>query len=319
MIGHDADPVVKPRGDTRGVLRLPEEFRKSLRSHTARRSTKHILRKNRINTVCEEARCANIGECFSNKTATFMIMGDRCTRRCHFCSVTTKKPLALDPTEAERVASAAIDMDLKHVVITSVDRDDLPDGGCAHFGRVVNEVKRCIPSAIVEVLTPDFKGSLDLIDNILASGLDIFGHNIESVPRLYKSLRPQSEFATSLAVITHAGKNKKAICKSGLMVGVGESDDEVLETMSLLKDAGVKIVTIGQYLRPTLKHWPVHRYVGQESYDKYVAHGEKIGLAHVFAGPFVRSSYHAGETFLVFKKPPIVVPRLDRGIHSMAT
>lgn len=278
-------------------LRLPPDFRRSLKSFAQKREVRSIMRQGQLSTVCEEARCPNIGECFSNNTATFMIMGDRCTRRCHFCSVTTKKPLPLNDAEPSAVANAALAMGLDYVVITSVDRDELPDLGAAHFVRVVWAVKEKIPHAQIELLTPDFKGRLELIDRVLESPIDVFGHNIESVTRLYKSLRPQSDFAITSRVLRHAGKNNKVTVKSGMMVGVGENDQEVLETLSHLRDLGVSIVTIGQYLRPSLKHWPVARYVSDASYQRFVEHGKAIGLAHVFAGPFVRSSYHAKEAF----------------------
>jgi lipoic acid synthetase len=279
-------------------LRLPENFRRSLKSFAAKRPLSKILRQGQLRTVCEEARCPNIGECYSNNTATFMIMGDRCTRRCHFCAVTTKKPLPLNTLEPQSVADAAEALGLDYVVITSVDRDELPDFGVAHFIAVINAVKEKLPHARIELLTPDFKGDLVRIDSLLQSPIDVFGHNIESVPRLYKKLRPQSNFATTTRVLSHVALQKRAIVKTGMMVGVGESDQEVLDTMSLALDLGVSIVTIGQYLRPSLKHWPVMRYVNEASFQSYVAHGQKIGLSHVFAGPFVRSSYHAKESHL---------------------
>lgn len=279
-------------------LRLPESFRRSL-SHAAKRSVSRIMRQGQLNTVCEEARCPNITECFSRNTATFMIMGDRCTRRCHFCSVTTKKPLPLNAAEPEKIAKAAFDMGLDYVVITSVDRDELPDGGAAHFVAVVNAVKEKLPHAQIELLTPDFKGRLELVDQVLESSIEVFGHNIESVARLYKSLRPQSDFTLTSKVLRHAAKQDRVLIKSGMMVGVGENDDEVIDTLHLLRDLGVSIVTIGQYLRPSLKHWPVARYVSDASYERFIAHGKTIGLTHVFAGPFVRSSYHAKEAFEV--------------------
>lgn len=275
--------------------RLPEGFRKSLQSFATRRPVYQVLRRSNLATVCEEAKCPNIGECFGSHTATFMIMGDRCTRRCHFCSVTTKKPLPLDDSEPERVALAAKSLDLNYVVITSVDRDDLPDLGADHFSRVVHTVDRALPHARVEVLVPDFRGRAELIDRMLDSPLAVFGHNIETCARLYKQVRPQSEFTTSLSVLKHA--SSRTLVKSGMMIGLGETDDEVLDTMSTIRDLGVSIVTIGQYLRPTKNSWPVHRYVSQDSYDAFLEHGKHLGFSHVFAGPFVRSSYRAHESF----------------------
>lgn len=254
-----------------------------------------VLRRSSLSTVCEEARCPNIGECFSQKTATFMIMGDRCTRRCHFCSVTTKKPLPLDPREPDHVARAVSDLGLSYVVITSVDRDELPDLGAQHFVRVVNRIHERLPATSIELLTPDFKGRTDLLDQVLSSPIKVFGHNIETVPRIYKKLRPQSNFAVTTSVLKHA--SAAMLTKSGMMVGVGETDDEVLETLAHLKDLGVNIVTIGQYLRPSRAHWPVHRFVAKESYDRFLAYGQAIGLMHVVAGPFVRSSYGAAKVY----------------------
>ena len=275
-------------------LRLAPHLRRKL-NHSAQRPVKHIMREGRLATVCEEARCPNMSECFSENTATFMIMGDRCTRRCHFCSVTTKKPLALDPKEPAAVARAAMLMGLNYIVITSVDRDELPDLGAQHFVDVIHEIKNHLPDAEIELLTPDFKGRTHLIDQVLTSPINVFGHNIESVSRLYKSLRPQSDYETTCEVLRYSAQSSSKIIKSGLMVGVGERDEEVLETLDLLHELGVHIVTIGQYLRPSLKHWPVDRYVSYESFLKYSHYGKKIGLRHVYAGPFVRSSYHARE------------------------
>ncbi len=282
------------RVSSEGALRLPEHFRKSLLSFKARRNVSNILREGQLTTVCEEARCPNIGECFSNNTATFMIMGDRCTRRCKFCSVTTKKPKSLDEDEPHKVACAALKMGLDYVVITSVDRDDLPDYGARHFVRVINAIKVTLPHAQIELLVPDFKGNLDLIDLVLESPIDVFGHNIESVDRLYQALRPQSNLSVTKKVLAHASERGLTV-KSGMMVGVGERDEEVCETLSMLADLGVAIATIGQYLRPSRNHWPVDRYVLASSYEQFISHGQKAGLRHVFAGPFVRSSYHAKE------------------------
>lgn len=276
--------------------RLPLQLRKSLLSYAQRRDVYQILRKGGLSSVCEEARCPNIGECFSNKRATFMIMGDRCTRRCHFCSVTTKKPLPLDPNEPSEVARAAKNMGLDYVVLTSVDRDELLDHGASHFIKVINSIKNEVPNAHIELLVPDFRGRSDLIAQVLQSPIDVFGHNIESVARLYKKLRPQSSFEITKAVLAQASSSKLTVVKSGLMVGVGESDDEVLETLDTLKLLGVSIVTIGQYLRPSLRHWPVDRYVSEDSYRRFIKYGQELGFRHVFAGPFVRSSYHAKET-----------------------
>lgn len=276
------------------VLRLPEHLRKR-QSFGKKRFIQNVLREGRLNTVCEDARCPNIAECFGNNTATFMIMGDRCTRRCHFCSVKTAKPLPLNPLEPFEVALAAQKMNLDYVVITSVDRDDLPDGGAWHFRKVVGAVMGQNPGIKVEVLTSDFKGNTDSLDMILTSGIKVFSHNTETVSRLYKKLRPQSDFERTLGVLRYASARKPPMLKTGMMVGLGESDNEVIDTMALLKDIGVDIVTIGQYLRPSLKHWPVERYVKDESFDKFRKVGKDLGFKNVYAGSFVRSSYHAKE------------------------
>lgn len=276
------------------ALRLPEPFRKSLKSFAARRHVASIMHSKKLATVCEEAKCPNMGECYANNTATFMILGDRCTRRCKFCAVTTKKPLPPDDFEPMHVAKAALEMGLSYLVVTSVDRDDLADYGALHFVRVIEAIKKTIPEAQIELLTPDFKGRLDLVDAILQSPINVFGHNIETVDRLYQQIRPQSDLSTTKKVLAHASASAM-ITKSGMMVGLGERDDEVCDTLSMLADMGVSIVTIGQYLRPSRSHWPVDRFVSAPSYERFVAHGKKIGIKHVFAGPFVRSSYHAQE------------------------
>lgn len=276
-------------------LRLPSSLRKALLSFDKRRNVYRIMREGGLSTVCEEARCPNIGECFEQSTATFMIMGDRCTRRCHFCSVKTKKPLPLDLDEPKKVALAAKKMGLDYVVITSVDRDELLDYGASHFVRVVEAVKHELPMAKIEVLVPDFKGVEACVRMVTDSPIDVFGHNIETIPRLFKKLRPQSNFQVTKNVLAQASEAKNIVVKSGMMVGVGENDQEVFENLSLLKDLKVSLATIGQYLRPSLSHWPVDRYVSDQSFRSFVSYGESVGLSHVFAGPFVRSSYHAKE------------------------
>ncbi len=280
------------------LLRLPEGFRKNLRNFKERKDVHQLLRNAQLNTVCEEARCPNIGECFANKTATFMILGDKCTRRCHFCSVKTAKPAAPDSLEPHNLTEAVLQLGLDHVVITSVDRDDLKDLGAGHFADCIVTLKQRIPGVTVELLTPDFKGKSDLLDLVLHAGPDIFGHNIETVERLYRLVRPQSHWHITCSLLQYVAAQKKVEVKSGLMVGLGESDDEVCVTLETLARLGVQVVTIGQYLRPSIKHWPVARYVQPESYTRFVATGKNLGFKTVFAGPFVRSSYHAKETHL---------------------
>lgn len=275
-------------------LRLPPALRKR-RSAADQRAIKRLMRQGSLTTVCEEARCPNIGECFSSGTATFMIMGDTCTRACHFCSVKTGRPASLAADEPDQLAAAAVEMGLEHVVITSVDRDELPDLGAAHFARCIRAVKRALPDAEVEVLTPDFKGREELVDVVLDAGPHVFNHNIETVARLYNDVRPQSRFETTTGLLRYVAASGHPAVKSGMMVGLGERDSEVLETLELLADIGVHIATIGQYMRPTLKQWPVERYVDDATYARFRDHGHASGISHVFAGPFVRSSYQARE------------------------
>ncbi len=278
-------------------LRLPERFRKHLGTTADRARVHALMRSGGLSSVCEEARCPNIGECFASGTATFMILGDRCTRRCGFCNVTTGRPRPVAPEEPEELARAVEALSLQHVVLTSVDRDDLADKGAAHWAACIRAVKRVVAArqGTVEVLVPDFAGQRALVDVVLDAGPDVFNHNMETVERLYKALRPQSSWTTTLAVLRHvAGTGHKAV-KSGIMVGLGESNDEVRATLTTMRGLGVHIATIGQYLRPTLKHWPVDRYVDDAAFASWRAWGESLGFTHVFAGPFVRSSYHAGE------------------------
>lgn len=277
------------------ALRLPPEFRKNLGRVDLRKPIHEIMRRGRLHTVCEEAHCPNIAECFSNKTATFMILGDTCTRRCNFCQVKTGHPLKIDPKEPAHLVSAIESMNLDYVVLTSVDRDELKDLGSRHWAACISAIKNKLPHVEVELLTPDFKGNEWCIDIVLQEKPDVFGHNIETVERLYKPLRPQSSWDKTTQVLRYVANKKSVLVKSGMMVGLGETDDEVSENLVLLRKLGVDIVTIGQYLRPSLWHWPVKRYVTQKSYDKWVAEGRALGFRNVFAGPFVRSSYHAKE------------------------
>jgi lipoic acid synthetase len=279
------------------TLRLPESLRRSLGRSDQVHPLQRLLRQHDLHTVCEEARCPNRGECFSHGTATFMIGGDRCTRSCRFCNVATARPLALDPGEPEHVARAVVLLGLTHVVITSVDRDDLEDGGAAHWAAVITAVRNAAPQATVEVLTPDFKGNRAHLDLVLGAGPHVFSHNTETVPRLYRQLRPQSHLATTLEVLRNA-RGYGGKIKSGLMVGLGETDEEVLSVMDTWVELGLDIATVGQYLRPSLQHWEVARYVDEDSFARFKEHGEKRGIGVVYSGALVRSSYHAGETFL---------------------
>jgi len=255
-----------------------------------------LMRGLRLNTVCEEARCPNIYECWGDRTATFMILGEICTRRCGFCAVATGRPQGVDPEEPAHLAEAVARLGLEHAVVTSVDRDDLPDGGASHFAAVIRAVRERNPGCGVEVLTPDFRGVPDAVDRILPAGPVVFSHNLETVPRLYPDARPGSRFERSIALLREAAEGRdtgRPLIKTGLMLGLGERREELLETFAAARDAGVEILTIGQYLRPTLKHLPVVRYVPPDEFAAIRDEAMALGFRHVEAGPLVRSSYHA--------------------------
>jgi len=278
--------------------KLPDWLKVKAGKFHQMRETDTMLRQDGIVTVCQEARCPNIGECWSHSTATFMIGGENCTRNCGFCNVSTKKPLALDPSEPNRVAISAKKLGLKYVVITSVDRDDLSDGGANHWVETIQAVRRELPEAKVEILTPDWRGDWNNLDIVAATRPDVYNHNIETVPSLYKWVRPGSSYKRSLELLQRVKNFDPNIkTKSGLMLGLGEKWDEIVEVLHDLKAHNVDFVTIGQYLRPTPRHLPVSRYYPPEEFDQLRVIGEAIGFSMVAAGPFVRSSYHAGEDF----------------------
>jgi lipoic acid synthetase len=257
-----------------------------------------VMKRGRLHTVCDEARCPNRSECFSRGTATFLIMGDVCTRSCRYCSIAHGRPRPLDAGEPAELARAAQTMGLKHVVVTSVDRDDLPDGGAAHFAAVIAELKKLEPRPTVEVLTPDFRGDMGAVDVVLAAAPDVYNHNVETVRRLYAQVRRQGRYDWALEVIGHVARHGNGlVTKSGLMVGFGEERHELEGTLRDLASMCCQVVTIGQYLRPTSKEVPVVRYWSPQDFDELAAHGRSLGL-EVIAGPFVRSSYHAEEAFL---------------------
>jgi len=257
------------------------------------------LREEKLTTVCEEARCPNLGECFSRGTATFMLLGDRCTRRCGYCSVGTARPLPPDPGEPRRVADAAARLGLRYVVLTAVARDDLRDGGAAHFAATVEAVRARLEHARIEVLTPDFKGDRSALEAVLAAAPDVFNHNVEMAPRLFPTLRPQGDYQRSLDLLAAARQRRPGqVTKSGLMVGLGENDEEVLAVLRDLRAAGVDIVTVGQYLRPTREHAPVARYVAPAGFREYEQLARDLGFPTVHSGVFVRSSFNADEIAL---------------------
>jgi lipoic acid synthetase len=257
---------------------------------------KSLMREHGLHTVCEEARCPNRGECFSRGTATFLLLGDVCTRACGFCDIANGRPAPPDSREPARVREAVARMGLSFVVLTSVDRDDLPDGGARHFAATIRAVRGLSPAPGVEVLTPDFRGRLEDLDVVLDERPDVFNHNVETVSRLYPTVRRGARLERSLALLAHAKRRDPAqTTKSGFMLGLGERDDEVRELLRALRDASVDIVTIGQYLRPSAENLPVVSYAPPELFDEYRRAGEGMGFRHVFAGPFVRSSYRADE------------------------
>lgn len=276
--------------------RLPEWLRKPTRHPQADHEVKALMRRRGLHTVCEEARCPNRNECFARGAATFMILGDICSRSCGFCAVKTGRGLPMEALadEPQQVAEAAALLGARYVVITSVNRDELPDGGAAHFARTIEAVRRRLPAAQVEVLTPDFKGNLDALRVVLDARPDTFNHNVESAPRLYHAVRPQADYQQSLEVLKEAHRYAPDILtKSGFMVGLGETAEEVRALLEDLRAHDVGVVTIGQYLQPTRRHLPVIEYIHPEVFAEYKAFGEALGLRAVFAGPLVRSSYMA--------------------------
>ena len=260
--------------------------------------TKTIVNKNNLVTVCQEANCPNITECWSKRHATFMIMGDTCTRACAFCDVKTGKPDNLDELEPIKISQAVKKLDLKHVVITSVDRDDLDDGGSNHFYEVINQTRKTNPNTTIEVLTPDFLRKGDAYKKVLEANPDVFNHNIETVPSLYLKVRPGSRYFASLELLKNAKRiNKKVFTKSGIMVGLGESKDEILQVMDDLKSADVDFLTIGQYLQPSVKHFPLDRYYTPDEFKELGNIAKAKGFLLVSSSPLTRSSYHADEDF----------------------
>ncbi|MBO88412.1 MAG: lipoyl synthase [Rickettsiales bacterium] len=274
--------------------------------------TQNIVRKSGLNTVCEEAGCPNIGECWAKKHATFMIMGDTCTRACAFCNVATGLPRALDPLEPSRVADAVTELSLAHVVITSVDRDDLADGGGDHFAQVITEIRERSQGTTIEVLKPDFMNKETSIETVVAAKPDVFNHNIETIPRLYPTIRPGSRYFTSLELLHRVKRLDKTIfTKSGMMVGLGESREEVHQVMDDLRSAEVDFLTIGQYLQPTPKHAAIERFVTPQEFEGMSQMARGKGFLMVSASPLTRSSYHAGDDFARLKEARIAKVNLS--------
>jgi len=284
------------------IQRKPAWIRVKAPSHPVYHETRALMRENRLVTVCEEAACPNIGECWSQRHATMMIMGEVCTRACAFCNVATGQPNALDADEPNRVADAVAKLGLRHVVITSVDRDDQPDGGAAHFAAVIGAIRAAAPGTTVEVLTPDFLRKPGAADVVAAARPDVFNHNLETVPRLYPSIRPGARYYQSLRLLDRIKQLDPSIfTKSGMMVGLGEARTEVMQVMDDLRVADVDFLTIGQYLQPTVKHAAVAEFVTPEGFDDYARLARAKGFLLVSATPLTRSSYHADEDFAALR------------------
>jgi len=290
------DPHLKPLDAPR--MRLAPWLKKRLPLGEAVDDVRRLVQGQALHTVCQSARCPNLNECWSRKAATFMILGDVCTRTCRFCTVPKGRPLPLDPGEPEHVAEAAAELGLRHVVVTSVDRDDLPDQGAAHFAATIRAIRARLPEAVVEVLTGDFRGEKALIDVVAEARPTIFNHNLETVPRLYRRVRPGAGYPRSLDVLAHVKRRDPAqLTKSGLMLGLGEGDDDLRAVLRDLRAQGVDILTLGQYLRPTLKQLPVERFVPPEEFEAWGRWARELGFLSVASGPFVRSSYNAAEVY----------------------
>jgi len=280
------------------ILKKPPWLKRSLPSGPEQEAVRALLRKGRLNTVCQEAKCPNLWECFSQKTATFLIMGSRCTRNCGFCAVSHGPVSPPDMEEPIRVAEAVQQMQLSYVVITSVTRDDLSDGGASYFSATIHEIRKKISDILVEVLIPDFQGNEASIQSIVDAQPDILNHNLETVPRLYNSVRPQAGYRRSLELLKHVHLYDPDLpTKSGLMLGLGEKPEEIQETLKDLLDVGCRILTLGQYLQPSAQHLPVYRFVPPEEFDIWRKKALEIGFSKVASGPFIRSSYHAKTLF----------------------
>jgi lipoic acid synthetase len=283
--------------------RLPPWLTAAPRRLSAGHGLKAVLRAAELATVCEEARCPNLATCFERGVATFMILGETCTRACAFCAVDTGKPAPPDPAEPGRVARAAARMGLKHVVVTSVDRDDLSDGGAAAFVATIHALRRLVPDASVEVLTPDFRGAPGAVETVAAARPEVYNHNLETVPRLYEAVRPGADYEDSLALLERARTvAPDTLTKSGLMVGLGETDAELIDVFADLRRAGCDVLTLGQYLRPTARHRPVSRYLTPAAFAALKERALKMGFAYVAAGPRVRSSFGAAGLYRALRE-----------------
>ena len=275
--------------------RLPDYLKRPIIDTDKTRTVRRILKTKCLNTVCENARCPNKNECYTKNTATFLIMGNNCTRNCRYCNITCSRPEPLDLNEPFHVAEAVKDLGLKYAVITSVTRDDLPDGGAGHFANCIYEIRKISPDVKIEILTPDFKGNKDSLNTIIKAHPNVFNHNIETVRKVFKTARPQGDYDCSLEVLKYIKDNSDIITKSGLMIGLGEAFEDIEETLLDLKNVGCDILTIGQYIQPSKEHLEVSKYYTPDEYEKLKQLAEKIGIKHYQIGPLVRSSYRASE------------------------
>ncbi len=306
-------PIIEPRVEARGDERVsgparpdlkfredeagprPKWIRMRMSFNKSYFETQELVQKAKLHTICESGQCPNIIECWSRKSLTMMILGNICTRSCGFCDVQTGRPGAVDSEEPKRVAETLASLELNYVVITSVDRDDLPDGGAEIWAETIRRCKELAPQMGVEVLTPDFKGDLDDVRTVLDARPDCFAHNIETVAELHRVVRPQADYERSLAVLHASAQDGRALTKSGIMLGLGETNEQVLRTMEDLCEAGVQVLNLGQYLRPSKRHLPVMRWVHPDEFDMFAEKGHEMGFEHVEAGPLVRSSYRADQ------------------------
>lgn len=275
--------------------RLPDYLKRPIIDTDKTRTVRKILKTKCLNTVCENARCPNKNECYTKNTATFLIMGNDCTRNCKYCNISCARPEPLDLEEPKHVAEAVQALGLKYTVITSVTRDDLPDGGAEHFANCIYEIRKLCPDTKIEILTPDFKGNKDCLDTIIKAHPDVFNHNIEAVQDIFKSVRPQGDYECSLEVLKYVKDNSDIITKSGLIIGLGETFEQIEQTLIDLKNVGCDIVTIGQYIQPSKHHLEVAKYYTPEEYDKLKELANKVGIKNYQIGPLVRSSYRAAE------------------------
>ncbi|MBQ8668271.1 lipoyl synthase [bacterium] len=273
--------------------RLPEYLKRPIIDTDTTRNVRRILKNNCLNTVCENARCPNKNECYTKNTATFLIMGNVCTRNCRYCNISCQKPEPLDPLEPQHIAKAVKDLGLKYAVITSVTRDDLPDGGAEHFAQCIYEIRKLTPDVRIEILTPDFKNDKNALDTIIKAHPDVFNHNIETVKALFKTARPQGNYENSLAVLKYIKENSDIETKSGMMIGLGETYEQIKETMEDLHSVNCDILTVGQYIQPSKDHLPVAKYYKPEEYTQLRELATSVGITRHQIGPLVRSSYNA--------------------------